>query len=397
MRTYRSFLLATVRAATIIICRLRRQPREARDREKEELRATTAELRRRNEQLTALANVFADITQTLSLPYVANATLRETLAVMSCDMTVLRVLRGDKLVVLGALAKDGRALEFPDIPVGQGPMGKVAETGQAIRFDHDGEQMMRPPGIDGYSGAAQQLGEAPNESGIIVPLVVGSRRIGALACWSRQKGAFGLEDERIMAMMASQVATAMVAADTMEASEYRARHDPLTGLPNRLQLENDLRGGLAGYGAGPGATAVVAMADIDHFKRFNDEFGHGVGDMMLQMVASVLRRSVRDCDRVYRYGGEEFLLIFVNAEAAEAQILAERVRVAMETTPLRGGDLEAAGPLTISIGLALVADRDADIRQAIDLADAAMYRAKGKGGNSAALWTAAMAEDTVAA
>jgi diguanylate cyclase (GGDEF)-like protein len=193
-------------------------------------------------------------------------------------------------------------------------------------------------------------------------------------------------------MMASQVATAMVAADTMEASEHRACHDPLTGLPNRLQLESDLRAGLTA-----GASTVVAMADIDHFKRFNDEFGHSVGDMMLQMVASVLRHAVSDCDRVYRYGGEEFLLVFAGAGAAEAEVLAERVRVAIETTRLNGEKLEAAGPVTISIGLALVPDHRADVQQAIEVADAAMYRAKAKGGNASVLWTEDMPSRGLAA
>ncbi len=78
------------------------------------------------------------------------------------------------------------------------------------------------------------------ESGIIVPLIVGARVIGTLGVWSRQINAFTEEDEHVLEMMASQVATAVVAVENAESSERRALHDPLTGLPNRRQLSEDI-------------------------------------------------------------------------------------------------------------------------------------------------------------
>ena len=148
-----------------------------------------------------------------------------------------------------------------------------------------------------------------------------------------QPAAFNEEDEKVLEMMASQVATAVVVADSTEASEHRAHHDALTGLPNRLQLSEDLCSDLASL-ALAGRTAVVAMADIDHFKEINDEFGHNVGDVSLQRVAQVLRSTVRSSDRVYRYGGEEFLIVFLDCDPAEGRVQAERVRLAIENTSL---------------------------------------------------------------
>lgn len=222
-------------------------------------------------------------------------------------------------------------------------------------------------------------------SGVLVPLIVGARVVGIIICRSRRQDAFGEEDTRILEMMASQVATAVVAADTTETSERRAHQDPLTGLPNRRQLTDDLAGPLADVRLKARPT-VVAMLDIDHFKRFNDEFGHRVGDVTLQKVAAVLRHSVRDSDMVYRYGGEEFVLMFLDSGQAEGMALAERVRTAVMAMPLSGDHLEPVGPVTVSIGIALYPNQGADIQELIGLADAAMYEAKEAGRNRVVLW-----------
>jgi diguanylate cyclase (GGDEF)-like protein len=255
-------------------------------------------------------------------------------------------------------------------------VGRAAKRGRTIRVDTDAEsQMLSGQHVDGM------------QSGIVIPLIVGARVVGTLSCWSRRAYAFDQEDERVLEMMASQVATAVAAADLTEMSERRALHDALTGLPNRRQLGIDVAGPLQEV-ALAGRPAVVAMADIDHFKRFNDDFGHRVGDVTLQKVASVLEASVRQGDRVYRYGGEEFLLIFEGVSAAEGLALAERVRTAVETTPFSGDTLEPVGPVTISIGLAAMPDDASDFETLVGLADTAMYRSKALGRNKVTLWTA---------
>ena len=218
------------------------------------------------------------------------------------------------------------------------------------------------------------------QSGIVVPLIVGARVVGTLACWSREAAAFNEEDEKVLEMMASQVATAVVVADSTAASEHRAHHDALTDLPNRLQLSEDLSGELSRLEMA-GRRAVVAMADIDHFKEINDEYGHHVGDVSLQKVAHVLRSTVRASDHVYRYGGEEFVIVFLDCDAESGLAQAERVRLAIEGTPLTGDDMQPIGPVTISIGLAALPDHGTDIDSLIGLADDALYCAKDDGRN----------------
>ncbi|HWC31405.1 MAG TPA: sensor domain-containing diguanylate cyclase, partial [Dehalococcoidia bacterium] len=355
--------------------------------EQSELAQTTERLSYRNEQLNALYNVFSEITSTLSLRYVVNATMRESMAIMAADMAVLRVLRGSELVVEGAMTSDGQQIEgLPPVALGDGPTGRTAKRGRTLRIDRDGEKLMgagisRTPG----GSPAEQTNRSPMQSGLIVPLVVGARVVGTLACWSKDESKFSAEDERIMEMMASQVATAIVAADTTEASERRAHHDALTGLPNRRQLDQDKQGTLAEL-VKSGRNAVVAMVDIDHFKSFNDDYGHRVGDVTLQKVASVLRAAVRENDHVYRYGGEEFLVVFADTPSVDALILADRLRVAVESAPLSGENLEPVGPVTISVGLALVPEHGTDIEALLMMADKAMYRAKDAGRNCVQVW-----------
>jgi diguanylate cyclase (GGDEF)-like protein len=345
--------------------------------ERESLRATSEELKYRNSQLQALYNVFSEITETLSLRYVVEATVRETIRLMGAEGAVLRLLRGGELVPVGSLTSAGRPVKgLQPEPLGEGLSGRTAKRGRTLRIDDEN--------IDLLSEAQRAQGL---RSGILVPLIVGARVVGLLTCWSVLPNRFGDEDQRILEMMASQVATAVVAADTTETSERRAHHDALTDLPNRLQLADDLAGELSGSTLGR-RNVVVAMMDIDHFKRFNDEYGHNVGDITLQKVASLLNNCIRNDDRIYRYGGEEFVVVFMDASASEAVALAERLRTATESMPFSGAGMEPVGPVTISIGLAARPDHGEDIESLIALADKAMYEAKQAGRNRVVLWSA---------
>jgi diguanylate cyclase (GGDEF)-like protein len=129
------------------------------------------------------------------------------------------------------------------------------------------------------------------------------------------------------------------------------------------------------------------MLDIDHFKRLNDEHGHRVGDVTLQKVASLLQNCIRDGDRIYRYGGEEFVIAFMDANLQEAESLAERLRKATESMPFSGLGAEPVGPVTVSIGLAARPTHGTDMQALIDLADKAMYKAKDAGRNRVVLWS----------
>ena len=160
----------------------------------------------------------------------------------------------------------------------------------------------------------------------------------------------------------------------------QARRDPLTGLGNRLRLDEDL----LTYDARRvryGYSYCVLLCDIDRFKALNDRHGHQAGDRVLREVAATLRRESRTSDAVYRYGGEEFLVLLAEQTLDRALIACERMREAVRALGLAHEDNEA-GVVTISIGAAQCPRGDrTDPADAIRRADEALYVAKAQGRN----------------
>jgi diguanylate cyclase (GGDEF)-like protein len=169
--------------------------------------------------------------------------------------------------------------------------------------------------------------------------------------------------------------------------ERAARHlyesamvDPLTGVHNRRYLDERAVSEFS-YSSRSGLPLSVLLVDIDHFKHVNDRCGHAVGDAVLRIVASSMRRVIRPEDVLARYGGEEFVILVRGIDARNVSILAERIRRRIQRLPMPA-ELEMPG-LTVSIG---VATADADHRydsavQLVAAADGAMYAAKQSGRN----------------
>lgn len=159
--------------------------------------------------------------------------------------------------------------------------------------------------------------------------------------------------------------------------ERLSRQDPLTGLANRRELAERIGLELQRANRHEGSFCL-AMLDIDRFKRVNDEFGHALGDEVLRRIAAVLRQTCRAVDVVARYGGEEFALALPDTSLAEAVVLCERIRAAVEAHPW--GELEARLGVTISAGVvARMPGEDPDA--ALARADALLYEAKRNGRN----------------
>ena len=228
------------------------------------------------------------------------------------------------------------------------------------------------------------------QGGPVSPIAVG--QAGALAAffiaceWARSQAAFGV-------FTAAAGAILMVAM--LQESHRLAFNDELTGLPGRRALEEAM--------AGLGPHYVLAMADVDHFKSFNDTHGHDVGDQVLKLVAARLAR-VAGGGRAFRYGGEEFTVLFPHAyledalphlEEIRASVEAYRMAVRSEERPKDkelGAKLRAMGEeearalektlsVTISIGAAAPGGGAATPALVLKAADEALYRAKRGGRN----------------
>lgn len=166
----------------------------------------------------------------------------------------------------------------------------------------------------------------------------------------------------------------------LDKMEKRAKIDALTGIGNRAMFDGQLRAAVA-QSRRDHSPLCVLMIDIDHFKRFNDAYGHQMGDQVLKLVARQLAAATGENSEAARYGGEEFALILNNCDYGEATQLAEQVRRKVETKKVvnrRTG--ETLGQVTMSIGLARyrLGESAAEL---VHRADEAMYKGKAKGRN----------------
>jgi len=160
----------------------------------------------------------------------------------------------------------------------------------------------------------------------------------------------------------------------------QARTDPLTGLHNRLKLAEDLEQ-LHLRSQRYAEQYSVAMCDVDNFKSYNDIYGHQAGDLALRAVAAALLGSVRKSDGVYRYGGEEFLLVLPKQSAGGAKALMERALDAVRDLAIpHEGD--TSGQLRLSAGISSFSiEHQVDADALLGEADAALYAAKAAGRN----------------
>jgi diguanylate cyclase (GGDEF)-like protein len=156
-----------------------------------------------------------------------------------------------------------------------------------------------------------------------------------------------------------------------------ANLDSLTGLPNRRHLSNALEI-LRDRAERQGGGFCVAIGDIDHFKRFNDEYSHECGDFVLREVAQQLRTCLRNDDTIGRWGGEEFLLILATNDVVQAAVILERIRLQLETSRFCFEDKSLA--ITMTFGVALFGAGQ-NLEASIRLADDRLYLGKQAGRN----------------
>jgi diguanylate cyclase (GGDEF)-like protein len=158
----------------------------------------------------------------------------------------------------------------------------------------------------------------------------------------------------------------------------QATHDHLTGVWNRGAIMDYLQKELE-QGARRGACTTVIVADLDHFKRVNDNYGHPAGDEVLREAARRMRLALRGYDRIGRYGGEEFLITASDCDGSQAEALAERIcrSIGAEPVDSRFGKI----PMTVSLGVGICQGQSEDAGLLISAADEALYRAKKAGRN----------------
>jgi diguanylate cyclase (GGDEF)-like protein len=201
---------------------------------------------------------------------------------------------------------------------------------------------------------------------------------------------------RLLPIFANVCALGVKNAQLFRRIDEMARRDGLTGLWNRAEFNASLDR-LCRKAQEHGRPLCVVMSDVDHFKRFNDTYGHQAGDHVLREVSRLWKASLPDSAVVARYGGEEFIAILPEANGPRARELAESLRAELQAFPLtfEGQELH----VTASFGIAELAQPATDPTEVVRLADEALYVAKKSGRNRVCVHgtaSAAPAEEPIA-
>src|SRR6202045_2083809 len=237
---------------------------------------------------------------------------------------------------------------------------------------------------DGRTAMEKDLGEAPahtkffseTASRMFIPLVSFGQTLGVLALDSSKADAFRDGDQQSLESVADICATAIQNAHYVDRVKQLAYLDGLTGIFNRrffeLRIMEEIERARR-YGTG----MAVIMADIDQFKRLNDEFGHLLGDEVLRQVSSLFHQQLRKVDVVCRYGGEEFAILLPQITAQHAIAIAEKLRRMVESYQFPG----VPRTITISAGVAAFPTHGKTRDDMIRAADSGLYAAKQAGRN----------------
>ena len=183
--------------------------------------------------------------------------------------------------------------------------------------------------------------------------------------------------KRLATALAEQIALALANLRLRETLREQSIRDPLTGLFNRRYLEESLEREIRRATRSQRSLSVL-MIDLDHFKRFNDTFGHDAGDALLRELGQLLQSNVRGSDIACRYGGEEFSLIMPDATLSTAQERAEHIRKSAKSLDLKHAG-QALGAVTLSVGVAAFPEHGDTPFLLTRAADQALYRAKAAG------------------
>lgn len=324
------------------------------------------------EMLNAMAR---SVSTTLKLDEVLKLVIDNTLDLTRAERGFI-FLQDDAGALLCKCAKDrdGHALVYTEGLVSNSIRERVMQTGKAELVvdtqDHEEFQAQR-------SILALNL-----RTVMAVPLTAKNRRLGVLYVDSQEVvNAFTEGDLDLLTAIASQASVAIENADLFE----KATVDGLTKLYFRSYFEGRLSGEIK-RSERLGSKVSLMMIDIDHFKKFNDSYGHQTGDEVLRLVAGIIRDGVRaDLDVPCRYGGEEMLVLMPDTDTEGAQILAERLRERIELTELPGPNDEILH-VRVSVGVATLPTMAKTGQTLIEAADQALYHSKRNGRNQVTIW-----------
>lgn len=215
---------------------------------------------------------------------------------------------------------------------------------------------------------------------MLVPMISHGKTKGVILAESPDPDAFSSKDEKAVVVVARAAAMALDNAMLHKKTEELTITDELTGIYNYRYFTQKLKEEQRRASRYDLPLSLV-MLDIDWFKKFNDTYGHEVGNIVLKGMTSVVKKCIRDVDVFARYGGEEFSVILPQTPKVEAARIGERIREAVEQATFGGRDGVPKLKVTVSVGITSFPENGKPYDELLSLADQALYRAKGAGKN----------------
>ena len=223
------------------------------------------------------------------------------------------------------------------------------------------------------------LSETHCRSFMLVPLSK-MNHFGVLLVMSSRNEATEAELD-FLNLFAQQIELAVTIADLFQMVREQAVTDPLTTLYNRRYFDESIEKEFTRANRQKQPFSIIGI-DLDHLKQINDKYGHVYGDLAIKQISSVLKQNARSIDVPARLGGEEFNVLLPGIDSKGAMIAAERIRKAIEATPI-----ETVGTITASLGVATFLEHANNVEELMELADQAMYHSKRNGRNQVTLAT----------
>lgn len=319
--------------------------------------------------------VLRELNAQLGLDGVARAATKAVKTLFAVDLVAISLFDRELLSIVHADGIHADRFQGLRFTLEEGLTGQAVS--KRVVLPHGGDYR----GVQPIFTASDRLGDL--RSLLVIPLCPpdaepGMPVVGALTVGSREPGLFSPQQQKVLELIATTLATKFDLARAHEKLRDLATHDGLTGLALRRVFDERIETMLSRAERTEGRMALL-LTDIDHFKRLNDTCGHTFGDEVLRQVAQVVGRAVRKVDLAARYGGEEFAVLLEDASEEGAFQLAERIRRDVEALSFdhQGRTVQ----VTLSVGIAAF-PRDGGVpKELTDNADKALYKAKQDGRN----------------
>ena len=243
-----------------------------------------------------------------------------------------------------------------------------------------------------YPDICNQFKQGFEKVHVCIPMIIGGQAEGVVQFLFDRKNSNSSKDKRMFKaeQYIKEALSVIEAKKLMNTLQESALKDSLTGLYNRRFLQEYTETLIAGVLRREKSVGLM-MCDLDFFKQVNDLYGHNVGDNVLKETCEIIKKCIRSSDLVIRFGGEEFLVLMLDINGGETSQIADKIRETIEKTKIKVSD--GVIKKTISIGISEFPTDAESFWQAIQFADAALYRAKDSGRNKVVRFTPDMSAE----